>query len=141
MWKWERIYLAIYHLYIYLSVYPTIHLFIYPTIYLSIYLCIHPSINLTIYLYIYLSIIYSSIHIFIYRRQPYRNPTYGPATYSNMAYFPENIFYIFEKLNYQCKVNIISIKSFYLNGKTKFYEIILALLENFFYTFKNFFQT
>ena len=51
------------------------------------------------------------------------------------------IFYIFEKLNYQCEVNIIFIKSFYLNGKTIFYEIILALLENFFYTFKIFFQT
>ena len=46
--------------------------------------------------------------------------------------FQEKIFYIFEKLNYQCKVNIIFIKSFYLNGKTKCYEIILALLENFF---------
>ena len=55
--------------------------------------------------------------------------------------FRENIFYIFEKFNYQCKVNIIFIKFFYLNGKTKVYEIILALLENFFYTFKNFFQT
>ena len=29
--------------------------------------------------------------------KPYRNPTYGPATYSNMAYFPgEHFFYIFE---------------------------------------------
>ena len=45
------------------------------------------------------------------------------------------IFYIFEKLNYQFKVNIIFINSFYLNGKTKFYEIILALLENFFLYF------
>ena len=32
--------------------------------------------------------------------KPYRNQTYGPATYSNMAYFPgEHFFYIFEKLN------------------------------------------
>ena len=32
--------------------------------------------------------------------KPYRNPTYGPTTYSNMAYFPgEHFFYIFEKLN------------------------------------------
>ena len=46
--------------------------------------------------------------------------------------FRENIFYIFEKLNNQCKVDIIFIKSFYLNGNTEFYEIILALLENFF---------
>jgi len=53
--------------------------------------------------------------------------------------FRENIFFIFEKLNNQCKVDIIFIKSFYLNGKTEFYEIILALLENFFYTFKIFF--
>ena len=29
--------------------------------------------------------------------KPYRNLTYGPATYSNMAYFPgEHFFYIFE---------------------------------------------
>ena len=49
--------------------------------------------------------------------------------------FRENIFYIFEKFNYQCKVNINFIKSFYLNGKTKFYEIILALLEKFFLYF------
>ena len=62
------------------------------------------------------------------------------ATYSNKEYFPgENIFYIFEKLNIQCKVDIVFIKSFYLNGKTEFYETILALLENFFYTFKIFF--
>ena len=49
--------------------------------------------------------------------------------------FRENIVYIFEKLNNQCKVDIIFIKSFYLNGKTEFYEIILALLENFFLYF------
>ena len=53
--------------------------------------------------------------------------------------FRENIFYIFEKLNYRCKVNIIFIKSFYLNGKTKFYEIILALLENCFILLRIFF--
>ena len=64
------------------------------------------------------------------------------ATYiATWRIFRENIFYIFEKLNNQCKVDIIFLKSVYLNGKTEFYEIILALLENFFYTFKNFFQT
>ena len=51
--------------------------------------------------------------------KPYRNSKYGPAMYSNMAYFLGEHFYIFEKLNYECKVNIIFIKSFYLNGKTK----------------------
>ena len=55
-----------------------------------------------------------------------------PLCIATWCIFRENIFYIFEKLNYPCKVNIIFIKSFYLNGKTKFYEIILALLENFF---------
>ena len=45
--------------------------------------------------------------------------------------FRENIFYIFEKLNNQCKVDIIFIKSFYLNGNTEFYEIITG--ELFFY--------
>jgi len=64
-----------------------------------------------------------------------------PLLIATWRIFRENIFYIFEKLNYQCKVNKIFIKSFYLNGKTKFYETILALLEKFFYTFKNFFQT
>ena len=54
------------------------------------------------------------------------------ATYSKRRIFRETIFYIFEKLNNQCKVDIIFIKSFYLNGKTEFCEIILALLENFF---------
>jgi len=49
--------------------------------------------------------------------------------------FRENIFYIFEKLNNQCKVDIIFVKSFYLNGKTEFYDIILALLENLFLYF------
>jgi len=61
------------------------------------------------------------------------------ATYSNKAYFRENIFYIFEKLNNQCKVDIIFIKYFYLNGKTEFYEIVLALLENFFILLRIFF--
>ena len=54
-----------------------------------------------------------------------------PLHIASWRIFRENIFYIFEKLNYQCKVNTIFIKSFYLYGKTKFYEIILALLENF----------
>ena len=58
-----------------------------------------------------------------------------PLRIATWSIFRENIFYIFEKLNYQCKVNIIFIKSFYLNGKMKFYEIILALLENFFLYF------
>ena len=58
-----------------------------------------------------------------------------PLHIATWRIFRENIFYIFEKLYYQCKVNIIFIKSFYLNGKTKFYEIILALLENFFLYF------
>ena len=58
------------------------------------------------------------------------------ARYSNLRrIFRENIFYIFEKLNNPCKVDIIFIKSFYLNGNTEFYEIILALLENFFVYF------
>ena len=62
------------------------------------------------------------------------------ATYTNKAYFPgEHFFFIFEKLNNQCKVDIIFIKSFYLNGKTKSYEIILALLEIFKNIFENFF--
>jgi len=56
-----------------------------------------------------------------------------PLRIATWRIFRKNIFYIFEKLYYQCKVNIIFIKSFYLNGKTKFYEIILALLENFFF--------
>ena len=51
----------------------------------------------------------------------------------------ENIFYILEKLYNQCRVNIIFIKSFYLNDKTEFCEIILALMENFFLIFKIFF--
>ena len=55
-----------------------------------------------------------------------------PLCIATRGIFREKIFYIFEKLNYQCKINIIFIKSFYLNGKTKFYEIIFALLENFF---------
>jgi len=61
------------------------------------------------------------------------------ATYSNMAYFLGEHFYIFEKLNNQCKVDIIFIKSFHLNGKTEFYEIIFALLENFLILLRNFF--
>ena len=56
----------------------------------------------------------------------------SPLRIATWQLFRENIFYIFDKLNYQCKVNIIFIKSFYLNGKTEFYEIILALLENLF---------
>ena len=63
-----------------------------------------------------------------------------PLRIATRRIFRENIFYIFEKLNNQCKVDIVFIKSFYLNGKTEFYEITLALLENFFYTFKNFFK-
>ena len=59
--------------------------------------------------------------------------------YATRHIFWENIYIIFEKLNNLCKVDIIFIKSFYLNGEMEFYEIILALLENFFYTFKNFF--
>ena len=47
--------------------------------------------------------------------------------------FLENIFLSLRN----CKVDIIFIKSFYLNRNTKFYEIILALLMNFFYTFEN----
>jgi len=44
------------------------------------------------------------------------------ATYiATWRIFRENIFYIFEKLNNQCKVDTIFIKSFYLNGKTEFY--------------------
>ena len=63
------------------------------------------------------------------------------ATYSNMGYFPgDHFFYIFEKLHNQCKVDIIFIKSFYLNGKTEFYKIILALLENFLKLLRNFFS-
>ena len=54
------------------------------------------------------------------------------ATYFSGQYF----LYIFEKLNNQCKIEII-FKNF--NCKTEFYEIILALLENFFYTFEKFF--
>ena len=58
------------------------------------------------------------------------------ATYSNMAYFPGwDHFYIFEKLYNQCKVDIVFIKFFYLNGKTEFYKIIFALLEIFFLYF------
>ena len=49
------------------------------------------------------------------------------ATYSNMAYFPgEHFFTFFEILSNQCKVDLVFIKSLYLNGKTEFYEIILA---------------
>jgi len=61
------------------------------------------------------------------------------ATYSNKAYFPGEHFYIFEKLNNQCKVEIIFIKSFNLNGKTEFYDIILILLENFLILLRIFF--
>ena len=49
--------------------------------------------------------------------------------------FRENISFTFEKLNNQCKVYIILMKSFCLNGKTELSEIILALLENFFLYF------
>ena len=48
-------------------------------------------------------------------------------------------FYVFEKLNSQCKVDIVFKKSFYLNGNAEFYEIILALLENFFIILRIFF--
>ena len=57
------------------------------------------------------------------------------ATYSNKAYFPGEHFYIFEKLNNQCKEDLVFIKSFYLNGKTEFYEIILALLTGEFFLY------
>ena len=49
--------------------------------------------------------------------------------------------YIFEKLNNECKVEIIFIKSVYLNGRTEFYETILALLENFFILLRSFFSS
>jgi len=62
-----------------------------------------------------------------------------PLRIATWRIFRENIFYIFEKLNNQCKVYIIFLKSVYLNGKTEFYEIILALLENFFILLRNFF--
>ena len=55
-----------------------------------------------------------------------------PLRIATWCIFRENIFYIFEKLNNQCKADLVFIKSFYLNGKSEFYEIILALLENFF---------
>ena len=61
------------------------------------------------------------------------------ARYYKKAYFPGEHFYIFEKLNNQCKVDIIFIKSFYFNGNTEFSEIIFALLENFSYIFENLF--
>ena len=57
------------------------------------------------------------------------------ATYFSGQYF----LYIFEKLNNQCKIEII-FKNF--NCKTEFYEIILALLENFFFILlRNFFSS
>ena len=44
------------------------------------------------------------------------------ARYSNKVYFAGKYFvYIFEKLNYQCRVNIIFNKCFYINGKTESY--------------------
>ena len=61
------------------------------------------------------------------------------ATYSNKAYFPGEHFFIY--LRNQCKVDIVFIKSFYLNGKTEFYVIILALLENFFILLSIFFSS
>ena len=63
-------------------------------------------------------------------KKPERKET---ARYSNKVYFAGKYFvYIFEKLNYQCRVNIIFKKCFYINGKTELYEIILVLLKNFF---------
>ena len=62
------------------------------------------------------------------------------ATCINMADFPREHFLYFEKLNNQCKVDIIFIKSFHLNGKTEFYEIIFALLENFLILLRIFFS-
>ena len=60
------------------------------------------------------------------------------TSYSNKVYFSGEYFFIFKKLNNQCKVDIIFIKSFYLNGNTEFYEIILAIPE-IFYTFEKLF--
>ena len=54
----------------------------------------------------------------------YRNPTYRNRYIYNKAYFSGDFFYIFEKLNNQCKVDIIFIKSFYLNGNMEFYVTI-----------------
>ena len=42
-----------------------------------------------------------------------------PLRIATKHIFRENIFYIFEKLSNQCKVDIIFIKSFDLNGKTE----------------------
>ena len=50
----------------------------------------------------------------------------NPLRIATWRIFRENMFYIFEKLNNQCKVDLVFIKSFYLNGKTEFFEIILA---------------
>ena len=87
-------------------------------------------------------LLYCSIHcqtMNFWRQTLKKSNVQKPLCIATRRIFRENIFYIFEKLNNQCKVDIVFIKSLYLNGKTEFYEIILALLENFFYTFEKFF--
>ena len=95
------IYLSI-HLFIYPSIYPSIHLFIYPSIYPSIYLSIYLSVHLSIYLAItcmYMVCLFVHLSIYSSRGSQAR----VCSSQKGVSFRPGNLSLQDEKPDLQCR--------------------------------------